>query len=636
MIAGGAPGVQAGFVEQVVAPAAFPVQVSARAGAIDLSWAVVAGAVRYLVYCGRTADALQRVGETAALEFSLSGLQAAIYFVQVVARFASRQAVAPVFDGGSGAQRVDLTQVPQAPANLVVVQSCDAHVDLAWSQPGSVAGLEFNLYVGGASGAESLALGGVQGSAVRAPGVNGVANYYRVQAVNGIYLSGLSNEVSAAAVLNPAPSGLVAAPGDGSVALSWAAADGAVSYDVCMGTSSGGEALVANTGATSATVGGLDNGATYYFTVATVNACGQVSLPSDEVSAMPANAPCPNIGLSWLEASGVRPLQILNAGWNGSRFVALYGNGGNNNENISLYSADGRVWNQGNLVTSRSVTGMGADPVSGLCIAFLFDSAASPGQLWTSIDGVNWTLQNGSFQLPIDSTTINGWELVLHNGLAGVQGRWLGFIGSGTYDNGGGPSHSDLIGSSSDGVNWTIAPSPLDASSGTTYAAAYGLGRWILSGVDGNASIPATFCSDDQGVTWTRVNIPYAATDYNGQAIATDGRGTWLLVTDESWYKSTDNGNSFAQVTPVGGQPASNNTPYYLSFLDRFAVGYWNSQLTSLSLDGINWIDSAAMGGSFSPANLMYRPSAVGGEVFVAYGTVSYGGTGSSLQYSLC
>ncbi|MGH8127150.1 MAG: choice-of-anchor tandem repeat GloVer-containing protein [Gammaproteobacteria bacterium] len=88
----------------------------------------------------------------------------------------------------------------------------------------------------------------------------------------------------------PAPSSLVAVPGNASVMLTWIASSGADSYNVYQGTSPGGEAATpVQTGITgiSATINGLSNGTVYYFTVAAVNGSG-TSAYSNEVAATPA------------------------------------------------------------------------------------------------------------------------------------------------------------------------------------------------------------------------------------------------------------------------------------------------------------------------------------------------------------
>ncbi|GAC1526301.1 MAG: hypothetical protein NVS2B6_13760 [Thermoleophilaceae bacterium] len=89
-----------------------------------------------------------------------------------------------------------------------------------------------------------------------------------------------------------APAAVTATPGDGTVALSWAAASGATGYRVYRGTSPGGEgatAIAAPSG-NSFTDTGRAGGTTYYYTVSATNAYGE-SPRSSEVHATPTTAP---------------------------------------------------------------------------------------------------------------------------------------------------------------------------------------------------------------------------------------------------------------------------------------------------------------------------------------------------------
>ena len=92
-----------------------------------------------------------------------------------------------------------------------------------------------------------------------------------------------------------APTGLTATAGDTQVRLSWTApvSDGGssdISYKVYIATAPGVQesAAISNTKSTGGTVTGLHNGTVYYFMVTAVNAAGNESPFSTEVSAKPA------------------------------------------------------------------------------------------------------------------------------------------------------------------------------------------------------------------------------------------------------------------------------------------------------------------------------------------------------------
>jgi fibronectin type 3 domain-containing protein len=125
-----------------------------------------------------------------------------------------------------------------------------------------------------------------------------------------------SNEASATPqpALPPAPTGLVATPGNALVTLDWTTSAGATSYNVKRATVSGGPyALVASPASNSYTDSGLTNGTTYYYVVSAVNAGGE-SANSSPVNATPqAGPPAPptsltatgrprSVSLSWTQS----------------------------------------------------------------------------------------------------------------------------------------------------------------------------------------------------------------------------------------------------------------------------------------------------------------------------------------------
>jgi subtilase family serine protease len=98
-------------------------------------------------------------------------------------------------------------------------------------------------------------------------------------------VAALANPAAPPAPSAPAaPTGLTAAAGNGTVALTWATSTGASTYNLYVGTSPGAEGgQPVQTGLTTAsiTVSGLSNGTTYYFKVAAVNAGGASALSAE-------------------------------------------------------------------------------------------------------------------------------------------------------------------------------------------------------------------------------------------------------------------------------------------------------------------------------------------------------------------
>jgi cellulose 1,4-beta-cellobiosidase len=186
------------------------------------------------------------------------------------------------------------------PTGLTAIAG-NAQVVLSWSASANAA--SYNVYVGASSGHESATpiATGVSGTTYTSTSLtNNTAYFYKVAAVAGASVSALSNEASATPQGSAlqAPSGLTAVSGNGSVALSWMASSGAVTYNVYDATTPGGETLVAS-GITAASysVTGLVNGTEYYFYVVALAPSGS-SLPSNETAAIPApSLPSPPTGL---------------------------------------------------------------------------------------------------------------------------------------------------------------------------------------------------------------------------------------------------------------------------------------------------------------------------------------------------
>jgi MYXO-CTERM domain-containing protein len=308
-------------VEPIPPPAA-PTGVGAAPGnaKVTLSWNAVQYAASYSVYQGTTAGGesatpvLSGVTGTSAV---LSGLaNGTTYYFTIKA--VNAVGISPA----SGEVSATPLAPPPAPAGVAVVAG-GGKVTLSWSASARAAA--YNVFMGTSAGGESATpvLSGISGTTATVNGlVNGTTYYFVVNATNIGGASPNSNEVAATPLT--APSGLLATAGDRSASLHWSAAAGAASYSIYQGTAAGAESTVpvlSGVTGTSANVGGLANGTTYYFVVRASNASGS-SLPSNEASATPeppappapagvtATAGNGQIGLSWTAAPGATSYNV--------------------------------------------------------------------------------------------------------------------------------------------------------------------------------------------------------------------------------------------------------------------------------------------------------------------------------------
>ncbi|MBI4728403.1 MAG: fibronectin type III domain-containing protein [Acidobacteria bacterium] len=190
---------------------------------------------------------------------------------------------------------------PQSPA--ASPGSAAGQISLTWSPPPtnshSYPITEYRIFRATTPGSEVLLtqLGNV-GTYTDSGLTPGTRYYYRVAAVDAVWVGVMSAEVSAVPLSPPdAPAGLTATPGQGQIALSWTAPafDGGsviTEYRLYRGTAPGSETLQGALlpGATSFTDTSLGNGATFYYEVTAVNAVGESAF-SNEASATTWNVP---------------------------------------------------------------------------------------------------------------------------------------------------------------------------------------------------------------------------------------------------------------------------------------------------------------------------------------------------------
>lgn len=115
-------------------------------------------------------------------------------------------------------------------------------------------------------------------------GTSGGRYYYRVIAKNtsGSATSNLDNGIlnGSATTIPPAPTGVIALPGDSTIQLSWTSSIGAATYTLRRGTASGGPftPIAINLASTSYQDTNITNGTTYYYVVTARNGAGRAAI----------------------------------------------------------------------------------------------------------------------------------------------------------------------------------------------------------------------------------------------------------------------------------------------------------------------------------------------------------------------
>jgi hypothetical protein len=286
-----------------------------------------------------------------------------------------------------GVSRVDemtvtpaTASVPSGPTNLTVTPGNDS-ATLTWRGSTSGSPTSYSIYRGTISDGEAVTpVGTVSGTTTTFTDTgltNAKTYFYNVAANNSVGVSPDSNEVSvipaASATVPPAPAGLAATAGNGSVGLTWAASAGATSYSVYRGTAPGAEGStpVGTTTSTSFTDTGLTNGTAYYYKVTASNSVG-ASPSSNEATATPAS------GSGGLLLSQGQPAtsSSVQAGYPASNAVD-----GNLSTRWSSAFSDPQ-WLQVDLGATHTISKVVLNWESAYATAF---------QIQTSPDGTNWT-----------------------------------------------------------------------------------------------------------------------------------------------------------------------------------------------------------------------------------------------------
>jgi len=293
----------------------------------SLSWSGSLQAASYTVYRstssgGGYSQIASGITDTSYTDFGL--IDGRTYYYVVTAVDAH---------GNESAYSAEVSATPQmeAPSNLTACAD-EGQIALSWDPVNNAAG--YTVLKSTASGSGYVALNAqpvLYTSYVDTNVIDGCTYYYVVTAISpSREVSAYSNEVSAVPGI-AAPS-LTATPESGQVDLFWSAPIGAVSYNVYRSTTSGSDYEKLNAQPLSDmwnyVDAGLTDGQTYYYVVTAIDASGQESVYSSEISAMPwiaapgvsATVQSGEVTLSWVSPLGAVAYNVYRSMTKGSGY----------------------------------------------------------------------------------------------------------------------------------------------------------------------------------------------------------------------------------------------------------------------------------------------------------------------------
>jgi fibronectin type 3 domain-containing protein len=289
-----------------------------------------------------------------------------------------------------GVSRVDeltvtpaTASVPAGPTSLTVTPG-NTTATLSWAASTSGSPTSYTIYRGTKSDGEAVTpvatTNGTTTTVTDTGLKNGTTYFYNVAANNAVGVSPDSNEVSVTPAVGtgtapPAPTGLNATGGNGSVSLTWNASAGATSYSVYRGTAPGaeGSTAIGTSASNSFTDTAVTNGTKYYYTVTASNTAG-ASLKSNEASATPTGSGGSGGLLSQGQPATASSVQ-------GAGYAASNAVDGNLGTRWSSASSDPQ-WLQVDLGATHTINQVVLNWENAYAKAF---------QIQTSTDGTTWT-----------------------------------------------------------------------------------------------------------------------------------------------------------------------------------------------------------------------------------------------------
>jgi fibronectin type 3 domain-containing protein len=373
---------------------------------IDLAWANTATNATGVVI-ERSADDVHFAQVGAAASTSNSYADTSLspgthYYYEVLANNV---------DGNSPASNVaqattQAAEPPAVPSALLATAGSMTQINLQWDEiPNDADGFTVERATNGANYA---VIGTTTAEVTNYSDIGltaGTTYFYRVQAFRNCW--GASAFASPIEVTTeappppPAPGGLVAIPGNASVALSWVAVSGAGGYDLQRSTVSGGSYVtIDNTVGSNYVDTGRVNGTTYFYVVAATNGSG-ASANSRQASATPVAA----VTAYWTNRA-ISTAQSWNANANWTN-TATYPNGP---DVVAVINADITTAQTVNL---NSATAVGWLDLGDADASSAYTVAPNGGTL-TFVNGLN---SAGLVELPTSAGDTITIPIILSNNL---------------------------------------------------------------------------------------------------------------------------------------------------------------------------------------------------------------------------
>ncbi len=284
-----------------VEPPGVPTNLSATAGnnQVLVTWNAVPGATYYRVK--RAVDkrgpynTVATVARTSTIDNTVENGKTYHYVVLALNA------------GGRSAHssRVSATPVPPPPAPTgVVALAGNMRISLMWDAVATATGYSIKRATSPNGPFTTIARPPETSYLDRAV-TNGTTYYYTVRSATGIIKGPLSPQVQATPAAPPrTPTNLVAAPGHGTITLSWNAAPGATCYHVKRATAADGVfETIASPTQTAWEDSGLANGLNYHYRISAENTGGE-SPDSPPLAASPVAPPAVPAGLQAMPAGG--------------------------------------------------------------------------------------------------------------------------------------------------------------------------------------------------------------------------------------------------------------------------------------------------------------------------------------------